>query len=191
MDCSDTLSDYTGDAVLITTTATVATTIDFSPPLSQNKSAAMRKSHYSSSTKVIMVFHEPFWKNPTVGGNRGGNTVTDLPLKVMYYPSTASKSGKILIEYFFHNQDLAFLFFEGVGVLLASYTWGTDALRFTGMNDDAVIEECLIGLAKIHNKPYSFVKELFMSGHVKRWTLDPNTLGAFLALKPYQVTGRN
>ena len=164
MDCSSDYSDTSGDAVLITTTASVATTIEFSPPLSQNKTAAMRKVHYSSSTKVILVFHEPFWENTE---NVGGNTITDLPLKVMYYPNKASKSG--------------------VGVLLASYTWGTDSLRFTGMSDEAVIEESLLGVAKIHNRPYSFVKELYMSGHVKRWTADENTLGAFLALKPYQT----
>lgn len=81
--------------------------------------------------------------------------------------------------------------FIGVGVLLASYTWGTDALRFSGMTDEAVIEETLMGLAKIHNRPYSYIKQQYMNGHVKRWTLDPNTLGAFLALMPYQVGNRD
>lgn len=75
----------------------------------------------------------------------------------------------------------------GVGVLLASYTWGTDALRYTGMTDDDVIEECLVGLAKLHSMTYDEIKGHFMNAHIKRWSTDPNTLGAFLTLKPYQV----
>lgn len=93
MDCSDDYSDIYGDAILITTTATVASTIHFTPPLSQNKAAAMRKAHYNPSTKIIMVFHTPFWEH---SNSTGGNRVTDLPLKVMYYPYHASHSGKHL-----------------------------------------------------------------------------------------------
>lgn len=74
-----------------------------------------------------------------------------------------------------------------MGVLLASYVWGDDSLRFTGMSDEEVIKETLEGVAELHGMSFKNVSELFMRGTVKRWTLDENTLGAFLSLYPYQV----
>ena len=74
-----------------------------------------------------------------------------------------------------------------MGVLLASYTWGSDSQRFEGMKDEDIIEECLEGVAKLHKKSYSYIRGLYLSGKVKKWGQDPETLGAFLALKPYQV----
>ena len=81
------------------------------------------------------------------------------------------------------------LFFwgQGVGVLLASYTWGDDALRFTGMTDEEVIKETIEGVAELHNQTFKYVNELFLRGVVKRWSLDENTLGAFASFYPYQV----
>ena len=50
--CGDQSPEYWGDAVLLTTTAEVGTTIEWVPPLSRAKNTAMRKVHYTSSTKV-------------------------------------------------------------------------------------------------------------------------------------------
>ena len=71
-------------------------------------------------------------------------------------------------------------------VLLASYSWGRDADRHSGMSEDDVINECLKDLAKIHNRSFNFVKKQFRSGAVKRWGVDENTLGAFAMFGPYQ-----
>ncbi len=71
-------------------------------------------------------------------------------------------------------------------VLLASYTWGKDADRHSGMSDDDVINECLKDIAKIHQRSLKYVKRQFRSGTVKRWAIDDNTLGAFAMFGPYQ-----
>ena len=77
--------------------------------------------------------------------------------------------------------------FLGVGVVLASYTWGRDAQRHTGMSDEDIIHECLTSLAKIHSLDYKRVQALYMKGVVKRWDLDELALGAFTVFQPAQV----
>jgi monoamine oxidase len=74
------------------------------------------------------------------------------------------------------------------GVLLASYTWGGDSSRMLGQPDKEIFEEMMEGLARYHNKTFDEVRAQFMKGVVKHWTLDPNTLGAFAAFHPYQVS---
>ena len=70
---------------------------------------------------------------------------------------------------------------------MASYTWGRDAQRQTGMNDNDLIQECLRSLAIIHKKSNDEIKRLFMNGIVKKWDLDENALGAFTLFGPHQV----
>ena len=72
-------------------------------------------------------------------------------------------------------------------MVLASYTWGRDAQRHTGMSDEDLIEECVRSMAKIHSMPYDQVKKLLLKGVVKRWDLDENALGAFTMFHPFQV----
>ena len=74
-----------------------------------------------------------------------------------------------------------------MGVVLASYTWGRDAQRHTGMSDEDLIEECVRSLAKIHFMQYHQLKQMLLKGVVKRWDLDENALGAFTMFHPYQV----
>ena len=108
VDCADVdcpLEDqdvHRGDFVIVTTTAPVTTTITFEPKLSQNKSLALRNANYQPSSKVILVFHTPFWEKE---GDElmGGQTVSDLPLKIVYYPLRPSKSGTSNICRLFSN----------------------------------------------------------------------------------------
>ena len=44
-------------------------------------------------------------------------------------------------------------------VLLASYTWGKDANRHNGMSNQALIDECLRDIAKIHKRNLDYVKD--------------------------------
>ena len=61
----------------------------------------------------------------------GGATVTDLPIRRMNYPTPRTR----------HDPR---------GVLLASYTWGQDALRWGAMDEETRIEEALEDVARIH-----------------------------------------
>ncbi|XP_060922425.1 L-amino-acid oxidase-like [Limanda limanda] len=155
------LTDLEADIVLVTTTAKAALFIDFEPPLPVNKMEALRAVHYGSSTKVILTFSEKFWERD---GIEGGKSVTDRPSRFIYYPSHS-----------FINKD--------IGVLLASYTWAEDSLLFLGATDEDLKELVLGDLAAIHG---DHVRSLCTGVVVKKWSLDPYSLGAFALFTPYQ-----
>ncbi|XP_056156787.1 L-amino-acid oxidase-like [Lampris incognitus] len=156
------MTNLNGDFVLVTSTARATLLIDFQPSLSTHKMEALRSVHYDSSTKIILTFREKFWEKD---GIKGGKSITDRPCRFIYYPSHS----------FPDNPD--------VGVLLASYTWSDDSLLFAGMSDEELKEVALRDLEKIHGEQ---VRSLCTGVVVKKWTLDPYSLGAYALFTPYQ-----
>ncbi|XP_068444371.1 L-amino-acid oxidase-like [Clinocottus analis] len=156
------LTELSADRVLVTTTAKAALFLDFDPPLSTRKMDVLRGVHYESSTKIILTFREKFWKED---GIRGGKSITDGPLRYIYYPSHSFPAN------------------ETIGVLLASYTWSDDSLLFLGASDEDLKEMALRDVAKIHGE---HVKSLCTGVVVKKWSQDPHSLGAFALFTPYQ-----
>ncbi len=75
----------------------------------------------------------------------------------------------------------------GKAVLLASYAWGNHARRLQALPDQDLIEECLKDVARVHSVPYKRIRELYHSGVVKKWNLDPYSLGAFVFAYPHHV----
>ncbi|MBN3312590.1 OXLA oxidase, partial [Atractosteus spatula] len=147
----------------MTATAKATLFVDFQPPLSAPKMAALRQVHYSGSTKVILAFSKRFWEDDHI---RGGKTITDLPSRFIYYPS--------------HG-------FNGTsgGAILASYTCSDEATRFEGMSEKDLLAMALGDLAEIHG---DFIRPLCTGGKVKKWASDPYSLGAFAIFTPYQQT---
>ncbi|KAK2847495.1 hypothetical protein Q5P01_010494 [Channa striata] len=158
---SGTLNNLTVDYVVGTTTAKATLFIDFQPPLSGDKMEALRSVHYASSTKVILSFRERFWENE---GIRGGKSITDRPSRFIYYPSHSFPG-------------------TAAGALLASYTCSDDSTLFQGMSDEELMAVVLEDLVKIHGEN---IRHLWTGGLVKKWGLDPYSLGAFALFTPYQ-----
>uniref|UniRef100_A0AAX7V3D4 Amine oxidase n=1 Tax=Astatotilapia calliptera TaxID=8154 RepID=A0AAX7V3D4_ASTCA len=156
------LTDLQADVVLVTTTTKAALFMDFIPPLSPKKMEALRAVHYDSSTKILLTFNNKFWEND---GIRGGKSITDGPTRFIYYPGHNFQKNKT------------------IGVLLASYTWGDDSLLFLGASDEALKELALSDLAKIHGEQ---VWDFCTGVVVKKWSMDPYSLGAFALFTPYQ-----
>ena len=75
--------------------------IEYTPKLSLQKTHALRTTPYSSSTKVVLAFEKPFWAEQN-SHKVGGATLTDLPVKQIYYEMNKSKSGKCI----YFNQTL-------------------------------------------------------------------------------------
>ncbi|KAK7883181.1 hypothetical protein WMY93_029355 [Mugilogobius chulae] len=155
------LTNLTVDYALVTATAKSALFIDFQPPLSADKMEALRSVHYASSTKVVLSFSERFWEHE---GIRGGKSITDRISRFIYYPSHSFPE-------------------TAAGALLASYTCSDDATLFQGMSDDDLMAEVLEDLVKIHGE---YIRPLWTGGLVKKWGLDPYSLGAFALFTPYQ-----
>jgi monoamine oxidase len=103
------------------------------PELSREKRSVIRQLYYDVGHKIFLEFSECIWEK----GSRpikGGQTVTDLPIRVMYYPSPIPGRKH-----------------KG-GLLLASYCWGDDARRWDSLTTEQAIDLALDYVAMIHPK---------------------------------------
>ncbi len=132
-------------------------------PFSRPKQRAIRELNYNASTKILFQVRRRFWEQED--GIVGGTTVTDLPIRRICYPSYSDPS-------------------DQRGTLLASYTWGQDALRWGAMDEEGMIEQALEDVAQIHPS----VKTEFEVGQTYAWYNDPYARGAFALFEPEQQT---
>jgi monoamine oxidase len=130
---------------------------------SRGKQRAIRELNYNASTKILLQVRHRFWE--TDDGIVGGTSVTDLPIRRICYPSFSDPN-------------------DERGVMLASYTWGQDALRWGGLDSRDMIEQAIEDVAKIHP---SIVTE-FEVGATHAWYNDPYARGAFALFEPGQQT---
>lgn len=156
--------EVTADHAIITVPFTVLQLVEVEPNnlFSYHKWNAIRQLHYVSSTKIGIQFSRRFWEE---NGLYGGQTVTDLPIRLSYYPS--------------HH-------FGGAGgVVLVSYTWEDDALPWVHLSEEEQVRKALQVMARIHGE---VVYETFVTGTAHNWVLQPFAAGAFTMFKPFQET---
>ena len=130
---------------------------------SRGKQKAIRELNYNASTKILLQVRHRFWE--AEDGIVGGTTVTDLPIRRICYPSFSDPN-------------------DERGVMLASYTWGQDALRWGAWTRETMIEQAIEDVAKIHP---SIMTE-FEVGATHAWYNDPYARGAFALFEPEQQT---
>lgn len=154
----------TADLAIITVPFTVLQLVEVEPYhlFSYQKWNAIRQLHYVSSTKIGIQFSRRFWEE---NGLYGGQSVTDLPIRLSYYPS--------------HN-------FGGQGgIVLASYVWEDDALPWINMSKEDQVIKALKIMADLHG---DIVYKTFITGDAYNWVLSPFAAGAFTMFKPFQET---
>jgi monoamine oxidase len=127
------------------------------------KRRALRQLHYDNSCKVLLIFREPFWREIKI---RGGKTITDLAIRQVCYP--------------IKEQEM-----PNANILLASYTWGEDSLRWTALNKSDRLRFALRDLERVHKRS---LKEIFIRGTSHSWAEAEFTSGAFAMFEPYQLT---
>jgi monoamine oxidase len=132
-------------------------------PFSRPKQKAIRELNYNASAKILFQVRHRFWEQED--GIIGGTTVTDLPIRRICYPSYSDPN-------------------DERGTLLASYTWGQDALRWGAMSPSDMIEQALEDVAQIHPS----IMHEFEVGAVQDWYGDPYARGAFALFEPEQQT---
>ena len=154
----------TGDLAIVTIPFSVLQFVEIEPrdSFSENKWKAIRELKYAESTKTGIQFKNRFWEKQ---GLYGGQTVTDLPIKYVQYPS--------------HGLGT-----QGTGVILGSYTWEDDAIPWDSLDQDSRLEFVLKNLAEIHGKQ---VYSDFQGGTSHSWVRYPYSAGAFTLFKPEQV----
>jgi monoamine oxidase len=131
-------------------------------PFSRPKQKAIRQLNYAASTKVLLQVSRRFWEE--TDGILGGATCTDLPIRRLNYPTPDPGNPR--------------------GVLLASYTWSQDALRWGSMDSQTRIEQALEDVAVIHPE----IRETFEVGASHAWYGDRWAGGAFALFEPEQQT---
>jgi monoamine oxidase len=151
---------FDGDFVICTVPFSVLRPIE--ADFSREKERAIRQLNYHASTKILIQVRDRFWEQED--GIVGGATVTDLPIRRMNYPPTDPTTSR--------------------GVLLASYTWGQDALQWGAMDSEARVEEALDDVAQIHPR----VRMEYEVGTSHAWYSDRWARGAFALFAPEQQT---
>jgi monoamine oxidase len=151
-----------GDHAVVTVPFSVLRTIEVLQPFSHAKQRAIRELNYHASTKILFQVRHRIWEKHD--GIYGGGTVTDLPVRRMNYPTPDPSTTR--------------------GVLLASYTWGQDALQWGAMDEETRLEEALDDVARIHPG----IREEYEGGASHAWYSDRWARGAFAMFAPEQQT---
>jgi monoamine oxidase len=149
-----------GDDAILTIPFPVLRHVEVLTPFSRPKQRAIRQLHYDASAKIFFQCRRRFWEDDD--GIFGCGTVTDLPIRNMYYPEHGRETGR--------------------GVLLASYTWSEDAQRWGSLSPEERISQALENVAQIHPQ----VLAEFEAGASKMWHDDELAGGAFALFDPGQ-----
>lgn len=152
----------TGDFAILAVPLPVLRHIEVSPAFSRAKQRAIRQVHYDESAKILLQCRRRFWEEDD--GIFGGGTVTDLAIRIMYYPDHGRETGR--------------------GVILASYTWAEDAERWASLAPEDRIEQAIEDVARIHPQ----ILTEFEVGASKSWHDDEFAGGAFALFDPEQFT---
>jgi monoamine oxidase len=151
-----------GDYAVVTLPFAILRHLDAVPPFSRAKQRAIRQLHYDASAKILLQCRRRFWELDD--GIYGGGSITDLPIRNIYYPEQGRETGR--------------------GVVLASYTWSEDAQRWGSLAPAERIAEAVEQLAKIHPQ---IISE-FEAGTSWMWHDDEFAGGAFALFDPGQQT---
>lgn len=149
-----------GDYAIVTVPYPVLRHVETLKPFSHAKRRAIRQLRYDASAKIFFQCRRRFWEEDD--GIFGGGSVTDLPIRNIYYPESGRATGR--------------------GVLLASYTWSEDAQRWGSLSPDDRIGQAIENVAQIHPQ----VGDCFEVGASWMWHEDPYAGGAFALFEPSQ-----
>jgi monoamine oxidase len=174
------LQEFEADLLLLTVPFSCQRFITVEPQLSYHKRRAIIELHYDTATKVVLEFSRRFWEwdekewnannmgTPYRGHNSiGGGSVTDNPNRNMYFPS--------------HKVEGS----DG-GVILASYTWADDAIRWDSIPDSDRYAYALRGLTDLYGEG---IMQFFTGkGQTQSWMRDYYAMGEAAVFAPGQIT---
>lgn len=152
----------TGDYAIITVPFPVLRHVEVLKPFTRAKQRAIRQLHYDASAKILFQCKRRFWEEDD--GIFGGGTLTDLPIRNLYYPDHGRETGR--------------------GIILASYTWSEDAQRWGSLKPEDRITQALDDVAEIHPQ----ITKEFEVGTSWMWHDDEFAGGAFALFDPGQQT---
>jgi monoamine oxidase len=157
------IDTFSADECILTIPTPAMRVINFNPILPHKRRKVIRELYYDSATKILLSFKERFWE--TRDNIYGGGSITDEANRMIYYPS--------------HHMG------EAEGVLLASYTWETEARGWDSLSNEERVEYALNTVAEIHGE---YVRDLFIKGTSVSWSEDRFAMGEAAMFAPGQLT---
>ena len=177
--------EYKYDHVISTVPLGILQNIDTSElNFDVEKRMAVRILAYDSAIKIALKFKSRWWQDPKKMKNKpiiGGQTLTDLPIRKIVYPSFGVECK------------------NATGTLLVSYAWSQDALRLgskmspkipaqkvypNNIEEQDLVKEALDQLALIHG---DFVKKEYTNKYIMiNWSQNPLSMGPFAYFGPGQ-----
>jgi monoamine oxidase len=154
------LEHVQGDAAILTLPFPALRHVDILTPFSCAKQQAIRQLRYDAATKIYLHCRRRFWEEDD--GIVGGGSVTDLPVRHIYYPEHGRETGQ--------------------GLLLASYTWGQDADVWGALPPEERVARALVNVSQLHPQ----AGDACVGGLSKVWRHDEFAGGAFAAFNPGQ-----
>ncbi|MEV7571652.1 FAD-dependent oxidoreductase [Pseudarthrobacter sp. NPDC089323] len=127
---------------------------------------AIERSHYMQSSKTFVMVDRPFWKDidPETGNEVLSMTLTDRLNRATYLLDNGP---------------------DQPAVILLSYTWNDDALKWLALDADERVELMLHSLEQIY-PGVDIASHIVGQPITVSWEADPNFMGAFKANLPGQ-----
>ena len=125
---------------------------------------AIERSHYMQSSKTFVMVDRPFWKDidPDTGREVLSMTLTDRLNRATYLLDNGP---------------------DKPAVILLSYTWNDDALKWLALDADQRVELMLHSLQQIY-PGVDIASHIIGQPITVSWEADPNFMGAFKANLP-------
>jgi lysine 2-monooxygenase len=125
---------------------------------------AIERSHYMQSSKTFVMVDRPFWKDidPETGREVLSMTLTDRLNRATYLLDNGP---------------------DQPAVILLSYTWNDDALKWLALDADERVELMLHSLEQIY-PDVDITSHIVGQPITVSWEADPNFMGAFKANLP-------
>jgi monoamine oxidase len=125
---------------------------------------AIERSHYMQSSKTFVMVDRPFWKDidPETGRDVLSMTLTDRLNRATYLLDNGP---------------------DQPAVILLSYTWNDDALKWLALDADERVELMLHSLEQIY-PGVDIASHIVGQPITVSWEADPNFMGAFKANLP-------
>ncbi|GAA0466031.1 flavin monoamine oxidase family protein [Alkalibacillus silvisoli] len=160
---TNTYQTFQGDYTIVTIPYSVLQFIDIEPhdSFSFYKWKALREINYESSVKVGLEFESRFWEKIGIS-----NVISDLPFRYIYGLSPNIGEG-------------------GPGILLASYSWGSNADLWSALPEEERIRKVLQQLYKIYGDE---VYRKFSRGASYSWGHNQFSGGCFTLFAPNQFS---
>ncbi|MFI9274407.1 flavin monoamine oxidase family protein [Kitasatospora sp. NPDC052896] len=159
------LETFEGDYAIITIPFSALRFCSVEPLMSYQKRRAVNELHYDSATKVLLEFKSRFWENGP-NGFTGGGCVSDSASRFTYFPSHSPTDSP-------------------GGVVLASYTWSDDAMRWDSLTPGERYAFALNDMEKLFGPKVR--TEFTGAGATQSWARARYALGEAVIFTPGQL----